>query len=142
MKRAGSLATLAAAGLLFATTAVAQPPRQDAIWARSTAGAPIVLDGVLNEPAWAAAESKVIDWMTDTGIPGGGWKPEGGFLPTDPTHATIKFLTNGNVLYMAITLPDISIGGSKTFNRFDGLLMSVKDHLSANRPAPGRRPRW
>jgi hypothetical protein len=136
MKRARPLATLAAAGLLFATSAVAQPPRQDAIWARSTAGAPIVLDGQLNEPAWALAESKIVDWMGDAGIPGSGWKPEGGFLPTDPTHATIKFLTNGNVLYMGITLPDISIGGSKTFNRFDGLLMSIKDHLSANRPAP------
>jgi len=135
MKRAGSFATVVAA-LLLATSAVAQPPRQDAIWARSTAGAPIVLDGILNEPQWALADSKVIDWMTDTGIPGGGWKPEGGFLPTDPTHATVKFLTVGNTLYMGIVLPDKSIGGSKNFNRFDGLLMSLKDHLSAGRPAP------
>jgi hypothetical protein len=135
MKRAGSFATVVAA-LLLATTAVAQPPRQDAIWARSTAGAPIVLDGILNEPQWALAESKVIDWMTDTGIPGGGWKPEGGFLPTDPTHATVKFLTVGNTLYMGIVLPDKSIGGSKNFNRFDGLLMQLKDHLSAGRPSP------
>jgi hypothetical protein len=136
MKRAGTPATLVAMGLLVAATAWAQPPRQDAIWARSTAGAPIVLDGVLNEPAWALAESKVIDWATDAGIPGSGYKPEGGFLPTDPTHATVKFLTVGNVLYMGIVLPDKSIGGSKNFNRFDGLLMSIKDHLSANHPAP------
>ena len=135
MKRAGSFATVVAT-LLLATTAVAQPPRQDAIWARSTAGAPIVLDGILNEPQWALAESKVIDWATDAGIPGSGYKPEGGFLPTDPTHATVKFLTVGNTLYMGIVLPDKSIGGSKNFNRFDGLLMQLKDHLASGRPAP------
>jgi hypothetical protein len=68
--------------------------------------------------------------------PGGGWKPEGGFLPTDPTHATVKFLTVGNTLWMSAVMPDKSIGGSISFNRFDGLLMSIKDHLSANHPAP------
>jgi len=72
----------------------------------------------------------------DSGIPGGGYKPEGGFLPTDPTHATVKFLTVGNNLYMGIVLPDKSIGGSINFNRFDGLLMSIKDHTSTNHPAP------
>src|SRR5262245_35793687 len=136
MKRFTTLAVSCATACMLAATAEAQPPRQDAIWARSTDGVSLLLDGKLNEPQWALAESKVIDWMTDTGIPGGGWKPEGGFLPTDPTHATVKFLTVGNVLYMSVTLPDKSIGGSINFNRFDGLLMSIKDHLSANRPAP------
>ncbi len=136
MKRVGSLAALCIASLTLAVTAWAQPPRQDAIWARSTAGAPILLDGILNEPAWALAETKVIDWATDTGIPGGGFKPEAGFLPTDPTHATVKFLTFGDTLYMGIVMADKSIGGSKNFNRFDGLLMSIKDHLSLGRPAP------
>jgi hypothetical protein len=136
MKRAVSISTWIGAGLLLAATASAQPPRQDAVWARSTAGAPITLDGALNEPVWAAAESKVIQWGVDAGIPGSGFKPEGGFLPTDPTNATLKFLTVGNTLYLGIVLPDVSIGGSKNFNRFDGLLMSIKDHLSANRPAP------
>lgn len=138
MKRVRSLAALCVVLLTLAVTAWASPappPRQDAVWARSTAGAPIALDGVLNEPEWALADSKVIDWGVDTGIPGGGYKPEAGFLPTNPTHATIKFLTVGNVLYMGIVLPDASIGGSKNFNRFDGLLMALKDHLSANRPA-------
>ena len=136
MKRVGFLATLVVAGLALAAVSHAQPPRQDAIWARSTAGAPIVLDGVLNEAVWSQAESKTIDWAADAGIPGSGFKPEGGFLPTDPTHATVKFLTVGKYLYMGVVLPDVSIGGSKNFNRFDGLLMSIKDHLSANRPAP------
>lgn len=136
MKRAITLSAGIAAGLLLAATAVAQPPRQDAIWARSTAGAAITLDGALNEPVWAQAESKAIVWGSDAGIPGSGFKFEGGFPPTDPTNATLRFLTVGNTLYMGIVLPDASIGGSKNFNRFDGLLMSVKDHLSANRPAP------
>jgi hypothetical protein len=136
MKRFTTLAVTFATTCILASTAGAQPPRQDAMWARSTAGAPIVLDGKLNEPEWALAESKIIDWAVDTGIPGGGFKPEGGFLPSDPTHATVKFLTVGNSLYMGVVLPDKSIGGSINFNRFDGLLMSVKDHTSTNHPAP------
>lgn len=135
MKRVTLLAVLCAASLTLAVTALAQTPRKDAIWARSTAGAPIVLDGNLNEPEWALAESKSLNYGVDAGIPGSGYKPEGGFLPTDPTRATVKFLTNGNFLYMGIVLPDASIGGSKNFNRFDGLLMAIKDHLSAGRPA-------
>ena len=135
MKRVTLLAVLCAASLTLAVTALAQTPRKDAIWARSTAGAPIVLDGNLNEPEWALAESKTLNYGVDAGIPGSGYKPEGGFLPTDPTRATVKFLTNGNFLYMGIVLPDASIGGSKNFNRFDGLLMAIKDHLSAGRPA-------
>ena len=47
--------------LLFAAAAHAQIPRQDVIWARSTAGAPIVLDGNLNEAVWAQAETKVME---------------------------------------------------------------------------------
>lgn len=134
MKRVVSLAILCAA-LAFVATAHAQPPRQDVFWARSTAGAPIVLDGILDEPEWALAESKTLNFGTDLGIPGSGYKFEGGFAPTDPTRAVVKFLTRNNVLYMGITLPDVSIGGSKNFNRFDGLLMALKDHLSAGRPA-------
>lgn len=136
MKRVASLTALCAAALMLPAAATAQPPRQDAIWARSTAGAPIILDGKLDEPEWAKAETKVINWATDSGIPGSGFKPEGGFLPTDPTAATVKFLTVGNKLYMGIVLPDKSIGGSINFNRFDGLLMSIKDHLSTSHPAP------
>lgn len=135
MKRVALLAVLCAASLTLAVAALAQTPRKDAIWARSTAGAPIILDGILNEPEWALAESKTLNYGVDAGIPGSGYKPEGGFLPTDPTRAVVKFLTVGNFLYMGIVLPDASIGGSKNFNRFDGLLMAIKDHLSAGRPA-------
>jgi len=47
MRRVVPIASLCAAALMVAATAKAQPPRQDAMWVRSTAGAPIVLDGKL-----------------------------------------------------------------------------------------------
>jgi hypothetical protein len=117
-----------------APPALAQAPRTDAIWARSTAGAVITLDGNLNEPAWAAAESWKVHYRYNNGIPGSGWKDEGGFPPTlptnDSTNATLKFLVAGNQLYLGATVPDKSIGGGGGFNYFDGFLMGLKDHSS------------
>ncbi|NOT33453.1 MAG: T9SS type A sorting domain-containing protein [Candidatus Eisenbacteria bacterium] len=128
---------VAALALFLAATAHAQVARQDVFWARSTGGAAITLDGLLNEPAWAQAESLKIRWQQDTGIPGSGYKAEGGILPVDPTRATIKFLTVGNRLYMAAIVPDSSIGGSEEFNRFDGILMQFKDKTVVGaHPAP------
>ncbi len=131
---------LVAALLLCAALGVANVshaiPRSDVMWARTTAGAPITMDGILDEPVWAKAESVSIVWATDTGRPGSGWKAEGGFLPTDPTHATLKMLVVGNDLWMGLTVPDSSIGGSTNFNRFDALLMALKDHLATSHPAP------
>jgi hypothetical protein len=112
-----------------------QATRQDAIWARVAPG-PIILDGVLNEPAWSQAETKVIDWATDNGIPGSGWKSESGWDPVDPTHATLKFLVVGNELYLGAVVQDRSIGGSEEFNRFDGILMALKDHANDFMPKP------
>ena len=60
----------------------------------------ITLDGVLDEAAWAQAETKVIEYAEDAGIPGSGWKFEAGWEPVDPTYATLKFLVVGNQLYM------------------------------------------
>jgi len=133
----GVIAALALAATLGATLpALAQAPRQDFIWARSTAGAPITLNGILNEPAWAKADSVVIRMAQDTGIPGSGYFYEAGVAPSDPTYATIRFLTVGNQLYMGAYIRDKSVGGSDVFNRFDGLLMSIKDHSTSVRPAP------
>ena len=114
----------------------AQAPRKDFIWARSTAGAPITLDGVLNEAVWAQAESVVVVMAQDNGIPGSGYFYESGVAPIDPTNATIRFLTVGNQLYLGAYVRDKSIGGSEVFNRFDGFLMSLKNHATATRPAP------
>lgn len=133
----GVMAALALAATCCVTLpAFAQAPRKDYIWARSTNGAPITLDGVLNEAAWAQADSVVIQMSVDTGIPGSGWFFESGISPIDPTNATIRFLTIGNQLYMGAYIRDHSVGGSDTFNRFDGLLMSIKDHATSVRPAP------
>ena len=110
-------------------------PRQDAIWARVSPG-PITLDGVLDEPGWAKAESTIIKFGRINGIPGSGWKIEAGGLPTDTTYAVLKLLSRDNQIYLGARVRDKSIGGSSEFNRFDGFLMAVKDHLSAGAPKP------
>ena len=128
-----TLLLIALCGL--AMPALGQAIREDAIWARVAPG-PITLDGVLDEAAWSQAETKVIDWATDSGVPGSGWKSEGGWDPVDPTHATLKFLVVGNQLYMGAVVQDRSIGGSAQFNRFDGFLMAIKDHFNGFTPSP------
>jgi hypothetical protein len=121
--------------LVLAAPALAQN-RADAIWARSTNGAQITLDGVLDEPAWALAESTVIRFGPNSGVPGSGYKFEAGTIPNDSTFAVLKFLTVGNQLYLAANLRDRSIGGSELFNRFDGLLMDLKNHSDPGAPKP------
>jgi hypothetical protein len=122
--------------LTAAAPAAAQAPRQDIIWARSTNGAPITLDGVLNEPAWAAAEVKTMRYRVNAGDPGSGWKDEGGVTATDSMYAEIRLLVNGNQMYMGLWVRDSSVGGGGDFNRFDGVLMSLKNHTGAGNPAP------
>jgi hypothetical protein len=132
-----SASLLVGLALGSAAPAAAQPPRLDVIWARSTDGQSITLDGVLNEAAWAAAEQKVIKFAYDSGIPGSGWKDEGsGNIPLDTTVATLRFLVVGNQLYLGATVPDLSVGGGGEFNRFDGFLMGLKDHSGVGAPAP------
>ena len=125
--------------LVTACLAIAGPSsaaRTDAIWARSTNGAPITLNGQLTEPAWAQAESVVIRFGIDAGAPGSGWKFEAGRVPIDSTRATLKFLTVGNQLYLGAIMRDQSVGGSSSFNLFDGLLMDLKNHNSTGTPKP------
>lgn len=135
-----SLTVVLLLGALLAcwSPAVAQAPRQDVIWARSTNGAKITLDGQLTEPAWAAAESILIRYGYDTGIPGSGFQYEGGKIVKDSTHAILKFLVEGDSLYVAAVCRDSSIGGDVDFNRVDGFLMQLKDHTDLNRPATSR----
>jgi hypothetical protein len=124
----------------IAAPALADPVRQNYIWARATTGL-ITMDGVLNEPAWAAAESRVVKFDRGTayqnsGNPGSGWKFESGIVPQDSVVATFKFLAQGNQLWMGVVVLDKSVGGSSDFNFFDGLLMAIKDHTSLGHPAP------
>lgn len=139
MKKAALAALLVAAtALLTAAPGHAQFQRYDVTWARSTNGAALTLDGYMNEPEWALAESVLVRYPLDNGIPGSGWKDEGGFPAKDKTYAVFRFLTVGDQLWMACTVRDSSIGGSADFNRFDGLLMSIKNHANGSRPAsPG-----
>jgi len=132
--------TLEAAMVLIATLilpaqAFAQAKRADSIWARKTTEA-IVLNGILSETSWAKAESVSVKFGIDNGIPGSGWKIESGVLPSDSTRATIKFLVRDNQLYMGAWVRDKSIGGSELFNRFDALLMALKDHANGLDPKP------
>jgi hypothetical protein len=138
MKKAGLvLALVAGAALMSALPAAAQFQRHDYIWARSTNGAPLTLDGSLSEPEWSLADSIVFDsYKTYKFIDGSGFKGEGGFPPTDPNHNVIRFLSVGNQLWMGVTVRDSSIGGSATFNAMDGLLMDIRQAQSTNRPIP------
>jgi hypothetical protein len=121
--------------VMLALPAAAQAPRTDTIWARVSPD-PIVLDGVLDEAAWAAAETKIIVYGQNAGDPGSGWKLEAGWNPSDPTYAVLKFLVHGDYLYLGAEVSDVSIGGSAEFNRFDGLLMAIKDHAAEGFPKP------
>ncbi len=112
----------------------AQAQRPDVIWARQAPGAVITLDGILDEPAWVFAEQKVIRYGVENGIPGSGYQEEGGKLAKDSTRATLKFLAVGNQLYIGVTVRDSSVGGGRDFNRFDGLLMGIKNHLQGGSP--------
>lgn len=137
MKKAGFVTALVlGATLVGAIPGWAQFQRYDYVWARRTTDT-ITMDGQLNEAAWAQADSLIIDIHQTGPIPGSGWKQEAGFPPTDPNHAVFRFLsTADNQLWLGVTVRDSSIGGSEIFNYFDGLLMSVKQHQQAARPAP------
>ncbi len=149
MKAHATVVGLLLVVLASSTPARAQLARTDAIWARTAPPASITLDGNLNEAVWATAESWKIHYGYDLsrpvfgtqGIPGSGWKNEGGFPPngttSDSTNATLKFLVIGNQLYLGATVPDLSIGGGGGFNYFDGFLMAIKDHsLFQGSPKP------
>lgn len=138
-----------ALALASSTPAFAQLARTDAIWARTAPAGSITLDGNLNEAVWAQAESWKVKYRVDynnpqpgaNGIPGSGWKDEGGINPPDDptndgTDATLKFLVIGNKLYLGATVPDRSIGGGGGFNYFDGFLMGLKDHADPGFPKP------
>ncbi|CUS99154.1 T9SS type A sorting domain-containing protein [Candidatus Kryptobacter tengchongensis] len=110
--------------------------RQDAIWARTAPLNSITVDGKLNEPAWAKAESVVVYYGKSSGLPGSGWKDETGVKPSDPTRAVLKFLVSGNNLYIGAIVPDSSVGGG-LFNMFDGFLMNMRDHSKPRKDPAG-----
>src|SRR5262245_6921399 len=111
------------------TTRGQMVPRTDVVWAR-TVSTPMTVDGVLDEPAWASAESVHIVYGIDNGMPGSGWFHENGLdSPTDSTHATVKFLVMGDSLYVGVKVLDKSVGGG-SFNHFDGILSNIRQRQS------------
>ncbi len=119
---------------------VAQPKRPDAVWGRQVPAGTITLDGLLNEPAWAKAESLSLKWNGNAGDPGSGQFKENGVDPTDPTDATVKFLVGANnKLYIAVYAKDKSIGGG-LFNQFDGILMDLRDKKNKDANTGMARP--
>ena len=130
-----SLILIIGLAVLAVAPAAGQAVRTDAIWARTAPVAP-TLNGILDEAAWAQAETWVIEYNQDAGMPGSGWKSESGWAPVDPTRVTLKFLVHGNQLYMGAEVQDQSVGGSAQFNRFDGFLMGMKDHTADYTPKP------
>lgn len=126
--------------LLITTMLSAQyAEREDVVWARNLDGATITLDGMLDEAVWAQAESIHVWYEMQNGGPIG--------LPTsasraehqptaitDPTDATIKFLESNGYLYLGFDMPDSSVGGNENWARWDGILMSIKNHVDSTRP--------
>jgi len=119
--------------ILTVSTLFAQyPPREDAIWARTTTEN-ITLDGVLDETAWSSAEELSINYGMSNGMPWTQWYQDGNGgsgIPVDSTHATVKFLVNGNNLYLGFTAPDVIVLGSTGWANWDGILMSVKSRAT------------
>ena len=112
--------------------------REDVVWARMVPSGTITLDGNLNEDAWSNAEEVKVIYGKQGPLPTSAWRPE--FQEEvyfDQTNATVKFLVStDNQLYLAFNIPDSSVGGTKDWARWDGILMSVKNKSSENRPAP------
>lgn len=120
-------------GLLVASPAFAQLDRTagdaaDVVWARDIGSATITLDGTLNEPEWAQAESITLQWDDVLGFPGSGQQfqtnPNELDAPPDPINATVSFLRKGNDLYIAVNAMDKSVGGNGLFAS-DGVHMTL-----------------
>ena len=129
--------------VLTSLTAFGQIARQDVKWARKSP-TPITLDGVLNEAGWAVAESVNVVYGQSAGMPGSGWYDESPAprTPSDPTIATVKFLSYNDSLYVAFIVKDSSVGGG-LFNRFDGILSNIRRKDDVNRPVrDGRDASW
>ncbi len=117
------------------TTQAQYPKRTDGVWARTAPAGSIKMDGVLNEPEWAKAESLKVVYGVPGQLPTSGYRSEfNPDLAKDSTRATVKFLFCDGYLYLGFEIPDSSIGGSVDWARWDGIIMSIKNKLSKDRP--------
>ncbi|MGB3543805.1 T9SS type A sorting domain-containing protein [Rubrivirga sp.] len=125
--------TLLALVALTAPLALAQHPARtnngvftDQVFARDIGAADITLDGTLDEPEWANAETLTLQQGESDFWPGGGWQIQEG-PATDPSEGTLRLLRKGNMIYVGLEVADESIGGSRNFFQHDGLVMSMSD---------------
>ena len=109
----------------------------DPVRARTSSGRapptarPITLDGVLSEPAWAPAESMIVALR-----PRHRQRHPRQRLRSSKaaccrrTRRTPRSSSSSSATSSTwrAVVRDSSVGGSATFNRFDGLLMALKDH--------------
>jgi hypothetical protein len=127
--------TLTICFVLLSAGLSAQPKRTDAIWARTVPAGSITVDGIVNEAAWAGAESLYVQYGKSAGLPGSGYTAETGTI-FDSTRAWVKFLVMGDSLYLAFTVKDSSIGGGN-FGAADAIIFNIRDKSdSTRRPAP------
>lgn len=132
--------------IVLSSSLLAQPKRTDAVWARTAPSGSITVDGKLDEPAWANAESIYVQYGKIAGIPGSGYTAETG-VPFDSIRAVVKFLVSENQLYLGITVKDSSIGGANlspdNFGAADAIIFNVLDKSDPKkRPSPSGEFLW
>ncbi len=111
--------------------------REDVIWVPFLqAGESITIDGELDEAVWADAATMELSYGDFASLPGSGWFIENLInteldAPSDPPSGTIRWLADGDDLYIAIEVQDRSIGGRSLAGGFnwnwDGIFLPFRD---------------
>jgi hypothetical protein len=139
MKKSVLMMLVCVASLMTMTAYGQMIKRTDAIWARNTSSA-ITLDGRLLEADWAKAESLMLSFGQDNGMPGSGFTTDGWeVVPTDPLkNVVVKFLVKGDSLYVGIVVKDSSIGGGPWPGpaKWEGILSNLRNISGTDRPVP------
>lgn len=121
--------------LMFGGSVQAQQ-RGDVMWAREVpTSQPFKLDGNLTETQWSKAETLTLKYGQNAPGPTSGWFIEEAGTnvssPSDPLEATVKFLIQGNQLWLGFDVNDNSIGGQSGLWAVDGILMAVRSRIQA-----------
>lgn len=101
-----------------------------------------VVDGVLDEEAWAGAYTFQIAWNNDeirAGYPGVGPSRSGQFQPDiygkgkapvlDPSMGEFKFFFKGSDLYFSAKVEDQVVQGTNQYDKFDGISLFIADRM-------------
>jgi hypothetical protein len=97
------------------------------------------VDGMLDEPVWAAAPSFTIRWDDDAlraSYPGAGALRSGQFQPEiggvkapvqDPGEAVVKYFFKDDMLYIGVDVNDQVVTSNPNFDQFDAFRMGIND---------------